>query len=88
MKEEDLYFPSALEWMWTYCIYLGGFTDSDGENYDLGVFVDERGDVSSAIVYGNIPGDYMSGELIRNGKDRIMFKNEMTIETLKRYREK
>jgi hypothetical protein len=30
----------------------------------------------------------MSGELIRNDKDRIMFKNEMTIETLKRYREK
>ena len=73
-----------------YCINLGKFTDSEGNNYDLGVCTNTHGvgpeEVCSAIVYDNQPGSYMSGELIRNGRDAIMFENEMTIETLKRYK--
>lgn len=28
-----LFYPSAVEWMWSYCTYLGPFTDSKGCNY-------------------------------------------------------
>jgi hypothetical protein len=59
-----LYYPSAKEWMWSYCIYLGPFTSEDGRNYDLGIFL---GDAilgpSAAIVYGDIDGNYISGPL-------------------------
>ena len=53
-----LFYPSATTWMWTYCTYLGPFTDSEGKNFDLGVFGD-----SAAIVYGDRAGQYYSGEL-------------------------
>jgi hypothetical protein len=59
-----LYYPSAKEWMWDYCIYLGPFSSEDDRNYDLGIFL---GDTilgpSAAIVYGDEPGNYISGEL-------------------------
>ena len=35
-KTVKLYYPSARDWMWNYCIYLGPYTDSKGANYDLG----------------------------------------------------
>lgn len=62
-----LYYPSAKEWMWTYCIYLGPFTDSKGHNYDLGIYInrDSVFEISDATVYGNEPGEYMSGPLDR-----------------------
>jgi hypothetical protein len=63
LSNAPLYYPSAKEWMWNYCIYLGPFTDSEGDNYDLGIFLND--DVkSAAIVYGNKPGNYLSGDNI------------------------
>jgi hypothetical protein len=61
-----LFYPSAKEWMWSYCVYLGPFTDSKGSNYDLGIYMgdyDAFGYASAAIVYGNEEGNYLSGTL-------------------------
>jgi hypothetical protein len=62
-----LFYPSAREWMWNYCIYLGPFTDERGHNYDLGIFISNEvtglESFSAAIVYGNTPGNYLSGSM-------------------------
>jgi hypothetical protein len=68
--EKHLFFPSATEWMWNYCIYLGSFIGMNGGKYDLGIYIDNRDEdieVSAAIVFGNTPGDYYSGDLNRFG---------------------
>lgn len=66
MKEkENKFYPEAENWMWTYCEFLGKFTDSKGRNYDLGIYVGEKPYISAAIVWGNTPGDYSSGDLHR-----------------------
>lgn len=60
----NLFYPSAIEWMWNYCIYLGPFVSSDGTKYDLGIHLNKHGRCpSAAIVYGDTPGNYKSGEL-------------------------
>ena len=63
MNPLSLFYPSAIDWMWNYCIHLGPFTDSKGDNYDLGVYIDPESKLgtSAAIVYGNTPGNYLSG---------------------------
>ncbi len=68
--KHKLHFPDALEWMWSYCTYVGSFTDSRGKNYDLGFAIqnDDFGsttnfELKQAIVYGNDAGKYMSGDL-------------------------
>lgn len=59
-----LWYPKAKEWMWNYCHYLGPFTDHNGDTYDLGVHIHPNEEqLSAAIVYGNEPGDYLSGDL-------------------------
>ena len=76
----ELHYPSAREWMWDYCVYLGSYTDSEGENFDLGIFIDDRlKNISSAIVYGSEPGEYFSGELGTKNEKR-----EIYLETYKR----
>ena len=78
---ESLYYPEARNWMWTHCEYLGGFKCPDtGDEYDLGVYRAPGGQVSLAIVFGNEPGDYLSGniELCKNSKQPAV------VETLKR----
>lgn len=85
-KGTKLYYPSARKWMWNYCTYLGPYTDSRGKNYDLGIFIDEDinyKSISAAVVYGNEPGNYLSGTLQRFG-----ITNEIYIETIKRAKEK
>jgi len=76
-----LYYPSAKEWMWDYCIYLGPFTSENGKNYDLGIFL---GDAilgpSAAIVYGDEAGNYISGQL----KNVIGDRPDYYLETVKR----
>lgn len=67
LSNAPLYYPSAREWMWNYCIYLGPFTDSNGENYDLGIHISyeeifKNHHYSNATVYGNEAGEYMSGD--------------------------
>lgn len=59
----NLFYPEAEHWMWDspHCINLGEF-EYDGRQYDLGVYVNpSTSEVSHAIVYGNEPGDYLSG---------------------------
>ena len=67
----DLHYPSAKEWMWDYCLFLGKFTDSKGRNYDLGIhFNGEDRDLdyiySDATVYEDNPGSYSSGYMNHN----------------------
>ena len=64
----QLHYPKAINWMWDYCTYLGPFTDSNGDNYDLG-FVKSTTGLSAAIVHGNNPGNYFSGNLSMFGYD-------------------
>lgn len=75
----SLFFPSATNWMWNYCIYLGPFIASDGSKYDLGIHKD-----SAAIVFGNEPGDYYSGELHLFSQEIKRPKDEAYEETRKR----
>lgn len=65
LNAAPLFYPSAKEWMWSYCIYLGPFTDSKGYNYDLGIYLDSDSmfEVCDATVFGDEPGEYMSGPL-------------------------
>ena len=69
MRESDdllvnvpLNWPEAREWMWNYCVYLGGY-EENGIKYDLGVYMGAKWGVSAAIVYGPNDGDYLSGPL-------------------------
>ena len=59
---KQYHFPRAEYWMWNYCIPLGKF-ELGPNKYDLGMFV-SAGKTSHAIVYGNVPGEYMSGEIM------------------------
>lgn len=81
-----LFYPSAREWMWNYCMYLGPYTDSKGTNFDLGVYFEDGKVNSFAIVDGNIPGDYLSGDW-RDYKDRGSYRRECYIETARRVKE-
>jgi len=82
-----LHYPSAREWMWDYCVYLGSWTDSEtGKNYDLGIwFGDDDNDVAGAIVDGNDPGDYFSPCFRKYSIEKI--KRPVYLETLRRARE-
>ena len=82
LANAPLFYPSAREWMWNYCIYLGPFTDSKGRNYDLGIFIDDE-QMSNATVFGNTPGQYSSGEFF----PILSFNNEVTREVLRRAKE-
>lgn len=58
----NLFYPGAKEWMWSYCICLGPFTDSTGKNFDLGLYLSNDSESPcAAIVYGNNEGNYLSG---------------------------
>ena len=46
----------------TYCVYLSMFTHK-GRLYDMGVYINPRGDVSHAIIYGDRADQYMSGDI-------------------------
>lgn len=61
MIVQTKFFPQADEWMWNYCHYLGSI-ELNGDKYDLGIHKSKDVDrYSFAIVYGNDPGDYISG---------------------------
>lgn len=61
IDNNDKHYPDANAWMWDYCVFLGKFTDSNGKNYDLGIF--EGSQILDATVYDNKPGSYSSGEM-------------------------
>jgi len=56
-----LWWPTAREWMWSYCIYLGGYVGENGHKYDLGIYMGGKRGNSMAIVTGPNDGDYLSG---------------------------
>ena len=93
IKQLDFFYPDAINWMWSYCLPLGKFTDSRGNNYDLGIHLEnkERNNfsVSAAIVNGNTPGDYYSGDLINRPKNEsdneiLKLQDEKYEETIRR----
>ena len=90
INPDDKFFPSADEWMWDYCTFLGKFTDSKGDNYDLGILLEGniKGQWSAAIVYGNTPGNYISGSrfMFINSENEIRdnCENESIIEMIRR----
>lgn len=77
----QLHYPSAVDWMWNYCVYLHPYSYK-GKYYDLGVYVDMQGIVSAAIVYGNKTGQYASGELTSRFPEHAVYR-----ETWKRYQQ-
>ncbi len=83
-NENDKFFPGADEWMWNHCIFLGKFTDSSGQNFDLGIHDDGDRYISAAIVDGNEPGDYFSGPLTNRPTRKNDVYDEKYRETLKR----
>jgi hypothetical protein len=83
LSSAPLYYPSAKEWMWDYCIYLGPYTDKAGDNYDLGILIDKYGYMSNATVYGNEPGQYISGTVF----PMLDFNDEITQEVIRRAKE-
>ena len=83
LNSAPLYYPSAKEWMWNYCIYLGPFTTSRGKNLDLGIYISDDGEISNATVDGNEPGDYFSGDIY----PILAFDNEVTQEVIRRAKE-
>ena len=78
----NFFYPGAKDWMWNYCIPMGKFTDSYGNNYDLGFYISDYNTISAAIVYGDTPGHYISGDLRFNNPDEF----EHYIELKKRIR--
>ncbi len=79
----ELNYPSAKEWMWSYCVYLGPFVSDEGKAYDLGIYLGSKlGEgPCAAIVYGHTPGDYISGPLVKRD-----FQPDYYAETIKRAR--
>ena len=70
LHNAPLYYPSAREWMWDYCIYLGPYTCPDGHKYDLGIYIGND-EMSAAIVFGNRPGDYSSGPITSTSPEYV-----------------
>jgi hypothetical protein len=84
-EDGEKFFPEADKWMWNYCVFLGKFTDSKDNNFDLGIHIGDE--ISAAIVHGNEPGDYFSGPISnRMTRDNDVY-DEKYIETLKRAKE-
>lgn len=86
MMKHKLHYPDALEWMWSYCTYVGSFTSSEGEHYDLGFHVDESFTGSDnnfrftqAIVHDNKPGSYISGRIHDNFEVSAELKRRMIL---------
>ena len=71
--------------MWNYCVYLGPFTNSNGDNFDLGVFMGDYeafGSASAAIVYGDNPGNYLSGFLKQSTDNPVLEETRKRAELL------
>jgi len=61
INPDDKFWPK--HHMWTYCTFLGKFTDSKGENFDLGILLEnDSKNWCAAIVDGPNPEDYISGD--------------------------
>lgn len=83
INPDDKFYPQANVWMWDYCTFLGKFTDSKGNNYDLGIYTDDilKGNLrlSDATVLSDEPGDYLSGEISQRHKNETTYENKLEI---------
>jgi len=86
LKTNKVFYPSADDWMWDYCHFLGSWVNPyNGAKYDLGIFTKkDLKDTSGAMVYGNIDGNYISGELRMFGKSGIAEYDAVYEETRRR----
>jgi len=66
MSGRKRFFHGEGHHVWSYCIYLGPYKDGE-RKYDLGVYVDHRGNVSLAAVWGKDNHQYKSGYIIHGG---------------------
>jgi hypothetical protein len=93
MKREELeknkgdkFYPG--HHMWTYCTFLGKFTDSKGRNYDLGIYEHPRLEgmykYSNATVFGPEEHEYSSGSLFLVTNAPNWIGNEISTEVVKR----
>ena len=80
IKKSDLFYPSGVKWMWNYCTSLGKYTDEQGE-YDLGIYIDQRGHASEATVCGNTPGNYWSGDFENKNNNPCSYKRKLEVLT-------
>jgi hypothetical protein len=82
----DKFYPG--HHMWTYCTFLGKFTTSNGENYDLGIYEHPRLEgkfkYSNATVWGPEDYQYSSGLLIYSLDEPDWVGNEISTEVVKR----
>jgi hypothetical protein len=60
INPDDKFYPG--HHVWSYSTFLGKFTDSEGNNFDLGIYLDKSG-TCDATVHSNDPSDYSSGEI-------------------------
>jgi hypothetical protein len=97
MKREELidnkgdkFYPN--HYMWTYCTFLGKFTDSKGHNYDLGIYEHPRLEgmykYSNATVFGPEDEQYYSGSLLLVTNIPNWIGNEISTEVVKRAKAK
>jgi hypothetical protein len=87
MLDDSLfYYPDGRLSTWTYCLPLGKYTHPvTKKKYDLGVYVaGDNVEVSAAIVYGNEPGEYLSGDLYTFSSGNSD-EHSPYLETLRRY---
>jgi hypothetical protein len=90
LNEGDKFYPN--HHMWTYCTFLGKYTASNGENYDLGIYKHPRFEgylaYSNATVWGPEDEQYSSGSLMFFKDEPSYIGNEVNAEVVKRARAK
>lgn len=77
INPDDKFYPDHNSHIWTYCTFLGKFTDEQGRNHDLGVFFDETG-IYDATTHSDAPEDYSSGEISQYIKSFYQHKSILT----------
>jgi hypothetical protein len=89
-NEGDKFYPG--HHMWTYCTFLGKYTASNGENFDLGIYKHPRFEgylaYSNATVWGPEDHEYSSGSLMFFKDEPSYIGNEVNAEVVKRARAK
>jgi hypothetical protein len=86
----DKFYPG--HHMWSYCTFLGKFTASNGQNYDLGIYEHPRLEgkykYSNATVFGPEDEQYSSGSFLYFKDKPDWIGNEINAEVVKRAKAK
>ena len=70
--------------VWEYCVHLGPYSEG-GRDYDLGVYVERKGCISLAAVYGNEDWHYKSGAILFNGEPLPFLERPIATEACRRF---